>query len=414
MRNRQSLRKNTFYLYILTASNYFFGVVTIPFQTRILGPDLFGVIAFATAICVYFNLFLDFGFLLSGTKSVSEAVKNNRDLSLLLSSIIWSKLILFCALVVIFLFITLYVNEFQQYFDVLSLYLIVALLNSLLPDFLYRGLENMSILTYRAVITRGLFTLLIFIFLKKEEQYILIPLFQICGSFAAIVWTWLDIHNNLKINFVKTTIKDIKNVLRESSQYFLSRIATTIYNGVNTLIISFSLPMSIVGLYTSGTKFRTLLNQIESPICDSIYPYMTRTHDFKKFFKILYIGQIAVMLICIALFIWAKEICVIVFGDKFADAGIILRLTIPIMAFGYIGKMLGFPALTPIGLQKWANLSNVIAMINQLIVLSILFVFEAVNVRNLILATIMSEYIGIGVRVFVFSKRYFKYKRNND
>lgn len=410
----QSLKKNTFYLYLLTATNYLFGFITVPYQTRVLGPEYFGILGFASAISVYFNLVLDFGFLLSGTKRVNEAATRKENLNEILSNIIYSKFVLFAIVSAVFFILTFFVPQFKEYFWALLLYLIVALLNSLLPDYLYRGLENMSILTYRAILTRGVFTVLIFILLKEKSQYLFVPISLIMGSLAALAWTWLDVCNNLKIHIVKTSIKAVRQTLKESSEFFLSRIATTVYNGINTLIIGYMGPIAEVGLYSSGTKFRVLLSQAESPICDSMYPYMTRTKDFKKMFKVTAMVQIAIMIFCAVLFIWAKEICIIVFGYEFADAAFIVRLTVPIMALGFIGKMFGFPGLTPLGLQKWANLSNVFAMINQLIVLCVLFAIDVITIRNLILVTIMSEYIGIFTRIIVFIVGYRKFKIQNN
>ena len=65
--NKKVLLKNTVMLYILQFSAYFFSFITTPYQTRIMGPEIYGKIGYATAMMVYFQLFLDFGFILSST-----------------------------------------------------------------------------------------------------------------------------------------------------------------------------------------------------------------------------------------------------------------------------------------------------------------------------------------------------------
>ena len=57
------LAKNTFFLYALTAANYLFGLATIPYISRILGPSIFGNLGFAMAFGAYFSLIIDFGFI---------------------------------------------------------------------------------------------------------------------------------------------------------------------------------------------------------------------------------------------------------------------------------------------------------------------------------------------------------------
>ena len=64
--NKGVLLQNTVMLYLLTFSNYFLSLVVVPYETRVLGVEVFGVLGAATAIMVYFQLVVDFGFLLSG------------------------------------------------------------------------------------------------------------------------------------------------------------------------------------------------------------------------------------------------------------------------------------------------------------------------------------------------------------
>ena len=71
--SKQVLLQNTFMLYLLTFSNYFLSLVVVPYETRILGPTVYGTLGAATAIMVYFQLVIDFGFLLSGTQEVARS-----------------------------------------------------------------------------------------------------------------------------------------------------------------------------------------------------------------------------------------------------------------------------------------------------------------------------------------------------
>lgn len=56
------------------------------------------------------------------------------------------------------------VKKFQQDVLLYELYFLWVFINSFLPDYLYRGLEEMSIITYRTVAIKFFFTAMIFVF----------------------------------------------------------------------------------------------------------------------------------------------------------------------------------------------------------------------------------------------------------
>ena len=63
---------NTLMLYILTFSNYFLSLLVVPYESRVLEEAGYGALGVAMKIMVYFQLFIDFGFLLSATEEVSR------------------------------------------------------------------------------------------------------------------------------------------------------------------------------------------------------------------------------------------------------------------------------------------------------------------------------------------------------
>ena len=54
-------------------------------------------------------------------------------------------------------------------------YLLATGTNSFPPDYMYKGLERMSIITVRTVLIKLFFTAMIFLFLRTKEQYFLVP-----------------------------------------------------------------------------------------------------------------------------------------------------------------------------------------------------------------------------------------------
>ena len=90
----KTLFSNTLMLYIMQISAYVFPLITFPWLTRALGPEKYGVMNVANAIIVYFQLFVDFGFLLSATRECSIHRDDKSKLQNIVSSVVQAKLII--------------------------------------------------------------------------------------------------------------------------------------------------------------------------------------------------------------------------------------------------------------------------------------------------------------------------------
>ena len=405
--NRQSnvLLKNTFFLYLITFSNYLFGLITLPYETRVLGPEFFGKLGFAASFYTYFFVFLDFGFILSATKRVSENRNNSNEINKIITGVTISKCLLFLIIFIFFVIITLNVDYLRDNFIILFLYLIYAGIVSLIPDFFYRGIEKMKMVTYRTVLVRFVFTILIFVFLKKPEHYFLIPIFHIIGNAIALLWIFFDLKLSYQVKFIFPGWGYIRGLIKDSIQYFLSRVASTVYSATNTIVLGFIYPIgNVVGYYSSADKIRGLASQAAAPISDSFYPYMLRTRNYKKLIRITLLLETLIFVAGFLLWLYSEEFCVFVFGKEYIDVSPILRAMIPLLFLILPVYMFGFPALSPLGMAKWANYSVVFAMFSQVIGLIILYSFGNITPISIIILTTISESICLIVRLFTFIK----------
>lgn len=401
------LINNTLMLYILTFSNYFFSFITVPYQTRILGPEYYGKLGFAAAFSTYFQLFLDFGFILSATAEVAKHRDNRNEVSKVMTSVVISKLILILISFIILLMLCILMPKLKEDILLYILFFIYVSINSMLPDYLYRGLENMKVITYRTVIVKLFFTVMIFILLKDKSQYYYVPILNAIGSVGAVIAVYIHVFKKLKIKFVKVDSSYIWKIFKNSSYYFYSRIATTIYNATNTFILGFIYPTgNMVGYFTSSNKLVTTARNAFSPIADSLYPYMIKNKNYKLMKKILSIGMPIVIGGCIFIGIFAEFICVLLFGEEFRDAAPILRLLLPLIALALPNYLLGFPALTPLGLDKYANISTILGAVIQVMGLTILYVVSLLNIYTICILTGITEFCVLLVRIWsIWTKR---------
>ncbi len=382
----KALLNNTIGLYVIRFSTYFFALITIPYQTRIMGPEIFAKIGVASAIMVYFALLMDFGYILSATETVALNHKNRKLVSQVFTSVIINKIFLATiGLIILFTLINLSPNLQGDNLFFLVFFL-ATFAESLAPSFVYRGLQDMTPLALRSVTVKIITTAGLFIFLRKPSDYIVIPALILLGACIYFIWSIYDMKKRFEVTFTKVSFKQCAQIFKKSSTFFLSRIASTIYTTTTIIILnSITSSKSVVGNYSSADKLINIGKMGLAPIADSIYPYMATNKDFKLIKKILLYLEPVIIIFCLTVGIFAGDFCALLFGEEFREAGKILIALLPGAIFILPDYLLGFPTLSALGATKHANYSIYFTCVIHLINLGVLTTFHMLSATNLAL-----------------------------
>lgn len=407
------LFSNTIFLYILTFSSQFFSFLTVPYLTRVLGPSVYGKVGIAVAYMAYVQIILDFGFILSATQKVVESRTDKDKLGKIITAVTYTKLTLSVILTIIFGCFVFMSESMKQDAVFYLLYMVSTVANALMPDFFYRGIEKMKIITVRTFIIKAAATLGTFIFVKEAADYWMIPLFVMLGNSVAVIVMFRDMLQTYQVRFQPMNFRFIKGLIKDSALFFVSRAASTAYQAVNTIILNFIYGSSpLVGYYTSADKLISLGKAASGPIADSLYPYMIKQKNYRLVKKILLIFMPIITIGVAVVFVLAEPICIWLFGAEYAEAGKVLKCLLPILLVILPTYILCFPVMVPLGLSKWANMSNVVGMIIQILGLVGLIVLGKLNIYTLCLLSSTTEVTIFLFRliVVIFHKRFTKVK----
>lgn len=405
MSKKKALLKNTIMLYILTFSTYIIGFILLPYETRVLQPDKFGLLGLATAVMTYFQLIIDFGFMLSATEDVASCKDDKHAISVVFTAVTIDKICLVALSTILLLFLCFIIKQWRENTAFFFLMYISTALNSFIPDYLYRGIECMESITIRTVLIKIFFAVLVLVFVKRPQDYMLIPVLNIIGNSIALIGVYVHLKYSLGIKFVFVKKSVCIEKIKESSAFFMSRIATTIYTAMNTLVLNFALGNAVTAFYTSADKLVSTAKSGMSPISDSMYPYMIKNKDFKLVKKVLMFFEPIIIVGCIVLFICAKSLCVFIFGTEYLDSAYALRALLPGVMFTLPNYILGFPVLGALGISKYANYSVVFGSIVHIFVIVFLTIVNDLNMVTLGLASSLTEGVILGFRIIVIRRK---------
>lgn len=401
-RQRHSLLENTVMLYILQFSNMALGMLTQGYKMRVLGVELVGLLGAAQYTSNFFLIFLDFGFLLSATAKVSARREDKRELSRILSCVVAAKaLFTVISSVVLTVFI---VPKLSGTGEVLAYYffLLSCVASTMLPDYMYRGLEQMSAITVRAVAIKFVSTLLIFVLVRRPEDFYLCPLCTAIGNLGALAFVYWHLRRRVGVGFTRVGPREVWVEIRDSSQFLLSRMAASINSNLNGLLLKHAMPDTglgpyadpaiATGLYTNADTVINAARNGMSPIADSLYPHMMKHRNFGIVKKALLFIYPVILLGCAVVFVFAEPLLTLWLGPEGANVVLPLRLMIPVAVFCFPNYVLGYPTLGAMGLAKYANISTGFGTAVYLIGAGICYMTSGISLVALCILSSVTEF----------------------
>ncbi len=386
----KSLVKNTAMLYIMNITKIVLPLITLPYLTRVLSKDCYGTVSYVKAVMQYMQVVVDFGFQLSATKDIVNARGDNKKINQTVGDTLLAKLMLVGLSFVVLLGMIAAIPLLRAHALYTILSFVVVALTCFLMDFLFRGLEEMQVITIRYLVMRSLAAALTFVFVRDDSDMLWIPVLDIIGSLVAIVLVFHEMKKReIKIDF--TGIKNAWLKLKESAVFFLSNMASTTFTALNTLLIGIFIDAEQVAEWSVCLQMVSAVMAMYTPVTDGIYPHMVKTRDWKIIKKTARIFMTIITCGCVFTFFAAQIALLIIVGEKYVTAVPLLRAFIPLLFFSFPAMLFGWPALGAIGKMKETTKTTLITAAMQVVGLVLLLLMGEFNVINLALLRGITE-----------------------
>ena len=209
------------YLTLLQIAGYVFPLISMPYLARVIGTDGFGKIAFASAVVVWFQTVTDWGFNLTATRDVAQHRDDKEKVSQIFSNVLWSR----CLLMLISGFILLLLVAIVPYFRENAVVILITFLMIpgyiLFPDWMFQAIEKMKYTTIFNLLMKLLFTVAVFIFIHKKEDYIIQPLLSTIGYLICGIGALYLILHKWGYTLYRPKWKEISKTIKGSTDVFI-------------------------------------------------------------------------------------------------------------------------------------------------------------------------------------------------
>lgn len=357
----KTLVANFGYLSLLQVAGYVFPLITMPYLARVIGAEGFGKIAFAAAIMVWFQTIADWGFNYTATRDVAKNRDDKEKVSEIFSNVLWARIFLMFVSFVALSICVMTIPKLRENADVIMISFLMIPGHIMFPDWFFQAMERMKYITILNIISKTLFTIAIFLFIKERDDYILQPLFTSLGFVVSGIIAMYYILVEWKIRLHFTSFKVIIKTIKSSTDVFINNLMPNFWNALSTILLGFLWGNVANGILDAGKKFQQTCGGLFGVVTRVFYPFLSRRIDQHRLYAKVSMSLAFVMMLL--LFIFAPIIIDIFFGEEFSESVIVLRLYAISLLFWALDNVYGVNYMLVNGYDKQLRNMTIISSI---------------------------------------------------
>lgn len=335
-----SIKKNVVYSSILTISGYLFPLLTFPYTTRVLGVNNIGICNFVDSIIQYFIYFSMMGITTVGIREIARSKGNQQLLSKTYSSLLSLNLLTTIIALFILTVCIFCIPQIREYRFLFWIGSAKILANTLLIEWLFKGLEDFKYITIRTIIVRGLYVVLVFLLVHKPEDY---TIYFALTSFMVVGNATINLLYSRK--FVTVSFIDIKwkHYCSPFVTLGIYNLLTSMYTTFNVAFLGFNSNTTEVGYYSTAIKLYGIIMSFYTAFTGVMMPRMSvllEENNITEFKRMAQKSVEVLFAFAIPLIIFAEccasDIVYVIAGAGYEGAITPMRIVMPLMlVIGY-------------------------------------------------------------------------------
>lgn len=342
---RDSVKKSSIFNISIKLLTYLIPLVLSPYLYRTLTFTGMGTYEYQYAYVTYFILIANFGFDTYGTKIISQSASKPELLNKRFWSILYAKLTLGITSLLVyfgFVFAGVFGNSSTYIsYTILSMFILSAMTDI---SFLYQGIEKFQGVALRTGIIKLLNLILIFIFIKSPNDYLLYVSIMSGSSLFSSLIMFLPLRKYVsKPKFNKDlVIMDIK----KSSAFFVTALAISLYTTMQKTILGLLTSDVEVGYFSSAMKIKDVVTSLSYAIITVFYSRISflisegkKKESIELIYKVFNVIFDITLPACVGLICVANVFMPLYFGSDASNAVFMLiasSFSIPLVGFSNI------------------------------------------------------------------------------
>ena len=328
---KKSLGLNAFFNSLRSILNLLFPLITFPYVSRVLSVNGMGIYNFSN---IYVNYFLLIAGLGVATYAVREGAKyrDNKDKISEFSSQVFTINIYSTIIAYVLLLGSLLIfKNLHNYVSCILIFGLQIIFTTIGTEWIYTIYEDYSYITIRSILFKILSIVLLFVLVKKPEDYLWYAAITVFASVGSNILNYIHAKKFCDIKLVKDP--NWKYHLKPILIIFASSVAVTLYVSSDTTILGLLKNDYAVGIYSISVKIYQMAGGLLSAMLMVTIPRLAMLFGkrrFKEFnnvlSEVLEILSMLVLPLSIGLIMLSEDIILIIAGNKYLPSVNSLRI----------------------------------------------------------------------------------------
>lgn len=356
---KSNILKNFMFLGGVQFFNYVFPLLTIPYVSRIIGPQGYGIMNYLTIFVGYFGLLISYGFDMTATRQIVGKLHDPKFISKIFSQVIFARIFLFILSVIIFI---ICIPFFEKVHDNLIVAIIVfsSVIGIILtPQYIYQSFQDLKIIAVVNFFKGLINTILVFLFVKKEGDYVMIVFFNTVLSITIGFFLFIRVFKIYNLKLYYQPIRNIWNIIWQEKMIYLSNFVIAIYTSTNIVVLGFFASNIDVGYISIAQNFMNIIITVLSvPIVTTIFPHTgikfseSKEKGIEEVRKILPIIFYLTFIFSFLLFCLSNYVIILLYGSAFTPSIKVLKILSFIPVLVTLGNLMGVQIMVNMRLDK--------------------------------------------------------------
>lgn len=343
--------------FIMSASSIVFPLITFPYISRVLMATGNGKVATASAVITYFNMFASLGIPTYGIRACAKVRDKKEKLSKTVQELLIINSVTMLLTLLVFIGTVILVPEFAAEKELYVINGIGMVLNMFAITWLYNALEQYAYITVVNMIVKVVSLVLMFLLVKKPEDYILYGAITVFASSASYVFNF--VYATKFITLKKSGTYDFRVHMKPILRFFAMSAATSVYTNLDVVMLRFMQGNTEVGYYNAAIKVKTILVTLITSLGTVLLPrlsYYVKKEKIDDFYRM--IGKavnfvvIAGLPMTIYFMLFAGESIQFLAGKGYEGAVLPMIILMPTVLLIGLSNITGIQILTPQNLEQ--------------------------------------------------------------